>query len=133
VSELFNGLEVVGDATMSIVDSMGNIIANESYIEFDHRIALISPSGAIKYYRIIIEPIASISLNCSQIKCDVGQIKLLVASTVPHDLSTNVLWSSSDSSIVKVDNGIVTAIGKGKAVVTASIGTSKAECEVNKY
>jgi len=130
VSELFNGLEVVGDATMSIVDSMGNIIANESYIEFDHRIALISPSGAIKYYRIIIEPIASISLNCSQIKCDVGQIKLLVASTVPHDLSTNVLWSSSDSSIVKVDNGIVTAIGKGKAVVTASIGTSKAECEV---
>lgn len=46
------------------------------------------------------------------------------AYTVPYTLSGSpefdtVLWSSSDESVAKVENGVVTAIDKGTAVITA--------------
>ncbi|MBR1868114.1 MAG: hypothetical protein IJ800_06030 [Clostridia bacterium] len=42
-----------------------------------------------------------------------------------------VLWSSSDESVVKVVGGLVIALGKrGDAVVTAQRGSAKAQCQV---
>lgn len=46
------------------------------------------------------------------------------AYTVPYTLGgspefTTVLWSSSDETVAKVENGVVTAVDKGTAVITA--------------
>lgn len=55
----------------------------------------------------------------------------LEATVVPSDTSRKVVWSSSDSTVAKVDkNGNVTAIDEGTAIITAKCGDKKATCEV---
>ncbi len=53
---------------------------------------------------------------------------------MPSDTSRKVVWSSSDSTVAKVDkNGNVTAIDEGTATITAKCGDKKATCEVEVY
>jgi len=40
----------------------------------------------------------------------------------------DIVWTSSDPNVASVDNGSVIAVGKGEAIITASIGASKATC-----
>ena len=62
-------------------------------------------------------------------KGEKGQIK---AETRPKNATeAKIVWSSSDPQVANVDgNGEVTAISKGKAVITAKAGTAKAETTV---
>lgn len=43
---------------------------------------------------------------------------------------SKVKWTSSDPKIAKVDNGVVTAVSKGTATITAEYQGQKAECVV---
>ena len=43
---------------------------------------------------------------------------------------SKVTWSTSDSKVAKVDNGVVTAVGKGTATITAEYNGEKATCVV---
>ena len=50
-----------------------------------------------------------------------GKTRLLTATISPENASNrNVLWSSSDESVAVVEDGLVTAIGMGSAVITAT-------------
>lgn len=79
-------------------------------------------------------PITKISLNASSITLNEGQRKKLIPTIVPDDTtdSTNVTWSSSNKYIAEVDeNGYVTAISGGKAIITATSSNGlTATCEV---
>lgn len=44
--------------------------------------------------------------------------------------NTNVSWSSSDTSIAKVQNGFITGVSKGTAIITAKNSTEKITCTV---
>lgn len=44
---------------------------------------------------------------------------------------TNVEWSSSDSQVATVSNGRVTAVGTGKAVITARVGRREVKALIN--
>ena len=57
---------------------------------------------------------------------------ILTARVFPERASQNVIWGSSDHSVVTVQNGLVTAIGTGNATVTAITrdGGFMAFCEV---
>lgn len=60
-----------------------------------------------------------------------GAVRKLVLSRVPEDgFSGNVSWTSSNTDVVTVSDGTVTAVGEGNAKVTASIGEFAAECAV---
>ncbi len=60
-----------------------------------------------------------------------GAVRKLVLSRVPEDgFSGNVSWTSSNTDVVTVSDGTVTAVGEGNAKVTASIGEFTAECAV---
>ena len=69
----------------------------------------------------VVQPVTSISLNKSTLSMDAGQTYQLTASVYPGNAANrNVEWSSSDTSIAAVDeNGLVTALKKGTAVITA--------------
>lgn len=56
----------------------------------------------------------------------------ITASLTPAGTTASVAWSSSDESVATVDqNGVVTAVGKGKCTITASIPSgAKAVCLV---
>lgn len=57
-----------------------------------------------------------------------GQTYLLYTGEVDR---ASVTWQSSNEEIVKVHNGLVTAVGQGTAVVTAIYKDTEAVCEVN--
>jgi hypothetical protein len=69
----------------------------------------------------------SLELDKDTIFLTIGEKATIVATTAPFP-NSKVIWSSSDETIVKVNNGEVEAIGKGDAIVFAQAGALKQEC-----
>ena len=75
--------------------------------------------------------VTSITLDKSELSLKVGSSDVLTATVNPDDATDKgVKWSSSDASIVKVDNGKVVAIKSGTATITATAGSCSAECVI---
>ena len=78
----------------------------------------------------------SVTLNRSTLTLAVNGTKRLTATVAPNDAANkSVRWTSSDSTVVKVDeNGNLTALKEGTAIITATAisgsGRIKASCEV---
>ena len=68
------------------------------------------------------QPVTSIYLNRSSLTLEGGETSTLTVSVYPSNADNkNVEWSSSDEKVATVDqNGLVTAVGKGSATVTAA-------------
>lgn len=55
----------------------------------------------------------------------------MTATVTPADTTDAVTWSSSDETVATVsEDGTVTGIKEGTAVITATAGNVKAECTV---
>ncbi len=74
-----------------------------------------------------------LSLDRTQIEIERGKTDTLIPLPIPADTTDPVTWSSSDESVAVVVDGIVTAIGKGHAVITATCGAHSASCDVEVY
>ncbi len=98
-----------------------------------------SVCGAVLMEETIPKLIASDSctLNVKTLHLSVGETRALSAVVLPANATGAVLsWSSSDEAVANVDsNGIVTAIGKGKAAIYCKTGDglSSDACEVEVY
>ena len=77
-------------------------------------------------------PVSSITLSRTSLNLTKGQSETLSATVTPSDATDkNVTWTSSDATLVSVDqNGKVTALKGGSATVTASAGEKSATCTV---
>lgn len=68
------------------------------------------------------EIVREITLNYYSLEINVGEsIKLAAYADVIGEAAVNYVWSSTDQSVVKVDNGFVTAVGAGSAEIKVSI------------
>ena len=83
-------------------------------------------------------PVTALKFSKTSVSININKAKTLQLSvTVVPDNASNktVLWSSSDTSIAKVDDkGLVTVQKEGKAIITATAADGsgvKATCEVN--
>lgn len=78
---------------------------------------------------IVKNPVSSLSLNKTSDVLTVGTTDTLTATITPNQAVT---WTSSDSSVVQVFNGIIMAQSIGTAVITATAadGYSSATCNV---
>ncbi|OPJ64035.1 fibronectin type III domain-containing protein [Clostridium oryzae] len=78
--------------------------------------------------------VTAVSLNKSKDTLTVGNTDTLIVSITPQNASNQaVTWSSSDDSVVTVDDdGNITAVGAGTAVITVITvdGEKKASCSV---
>ena len=75
----------------------------------------------------------SISLNKNKLEMEKEQTEKLTVGFQPADTTDDrsVAWSSSDKAVARVDeNGVVTAVGGGSAVITAQVGNCTATCTV---
>lgn len=93
-------------------------------------------TGATDRYSLTVEVVHvdSVSLDKTTLKMEVGDTETLVATVLPGTAGNKaVIWSSSDSDVVSVSNGVVTAKGLGSATVTVTTvdGSKTATCTVD--
>ncbi len=78
----------------------------------------------------VLLPATGITLDKSEMIMEKGSTETLIATPEPIDTTDPIIWSSSDESIVTVENGVVTAVNVGNAVISAKCGTYEAICKV---
>ena len=80
-------------------------------------------------------PATGITLDKTALDMYIGDTVTLTATVTPAAATDKtVTWSSSDTSVVTVDNGKIKAVGKGKATITAkTVNNKTAACEVTVY
>ena len=116
------------------VDSNGNITANKIGTSV---ITVRSSNGKTASCEVNVTDkvikATSISLNSNNVSMLVGTAYQLTTVILPSDTTERVIeWSSSNSNVASVSNGMIIGKSAGNAVVTASIkGTNiKAQCSV---
>lgn len=77
----------------------------------------------------------SISLNETKLTIEAGESteEALVVTKVPSDATAStedVVWTSGNTGVATVENGIITAVAPGTAVITATLDGQTASCEV---
>ncbi len=76
-------------------------------------------------------PVESVILDRDTLSLTAGLCDTLSVSVLPEDATDmTVVWSSSDSGVAVVNDGIITAVGAGSAVITAVSGDASASCSV---
>ena len=80
---------------------------------------------------VVATPVTSISLNHTTISLQVDETETLYATVSPSDATDKtVTWSSSNTGVATVKNGVVTAHKIGTATITAQAGGKTATCTV---
>ena len=76
-------------------------------------------------------PCTSISLDKTELTFDGSGQQTLTAAPVPADTTDDITWESSAPEIAAVENGVVTAVDNGSAVITVRCGEQSADCAVS--
>jgi uncharacterized protein YjdB len=118
------------DTRIAEVDDDGKVTAKNG-----GSVTITATSGDVSDYCFVtvIVPVSSISLNKTELALIKGRQEVLSATVGPEDATDKtVSWSSSDTSVASVDqNGTVTAVNAGSAIVTAQAGTMSATCHIS--
>lgn len=83
----------------------------------------------------VVQQITNITLDKTAVEINAGEKASIAASVLPANAGNKkVVWSSSDEKIAKVDQkGMITAVGRGTAVITCSAADgmgAKTTCRV---
>ena len=80
---------------------------------------------------IVPTEVSSITLDKSSASLKVGDTVTLIATVSPEDATDRtVIWASSDTTVITVSNGVVTAKNLGTATITAKAGDKTATCSI---
>ena len=76
-------------------------------------------------------PVTSVVITPASLEIKEGETATLVATLLPEDSDLReATWTSSDPSIVTVQNGVVTAVAPGTAVITAKADDAAGTCTI---
>jgi uncharacterized protein YjdB len=74
--------------------------------------------------------VKSLQLSETTLNLTKDETKTLTATVDPTYVASRIVWESSDTEVVTVENGVIKAVKAGSATVTAKIGNTKAEVVV---
>ena len=75
--------------------------------------------------------VTGIALDKTKAEMAEGETLKLTATISPDDATDKTItWTSSNESVATVNNGTVTAVKEGKAIITAKAGEMTASCEI---
>lgn len=102
------------------------VVGNSEDVEIDNTV---SPAVVTVEAKTI--KVTSVAVSPKTLNLEVGQTGTLTA-TVKPDNATNktVTWTTSNDKVATVANGVVTAVGKGTATITAAADGKTATCTV---
>ena len=115
------------------VDTNGNISAKKVG---ETNIKASTNNGVTATCKVTVTPktikVESISLNSTSEEIIKGRQITLVAQILPYNASDKtVTWTSNNENIATVNNGVVTAINEGTAIITAKSNNGKtATCNI---
>lgn len=120
-------------ATVSMDDSM---LGTYDMMQLGTQNITISKSGASDSFSITVNeiPVSAVTMSKTELVMEKGDTEDLTAAISPENATKkDVVWSSSDDSVVTVDQrGKVRAVSLGKAVVTAkSANGVEGKCEIS--
>lgn len=77
-------------------------------------------------------PVEEVSLDRDSADLPVGGTLQLTATVFPDSATDKTIaWSTSNADVATVENGLVTALSAGEAIITASSGACSATCSVH--
>ena len=123
------------DESVATVDENGRVTALKEGIT---TITVTAEENGQKFedkYELTVEEVKmdSIAIDTVDFELGINRTQQLNVNFYPENTTDDrtVTWSSSDDSIVKVDeNGVVTALKEGTAVITATVGDKTAQVTV---
>ena len=73
--------------------------------------------------KVILNPLKSINLNKTSGTKYIGETENLIVSYNPSNTTDNksITWTTSNSKVATINNGVVKAVGVGNAVITAKV------------
>lgn len=75
--------------------------------------------------------VESVTLDQTTLSLEVGKTETLTATVAPDDATDKtVTWTTDDAEVATVENGTVTAVAVGEAVITAKAGDKSATCSI---
>ena len=119
------------DETVATVDENGLVTAKKS----GSTVVTATTENGLKASCNILVPVEAEKVTLDKTSAVIGvgaQLQLNATVSPENTTDKNVVWASSDPSVATVDeNGLVKAIAKGEAKITASSSNGKsAECAV---
>lgn len=122
------------DLSIAVVDDNGNITALKRGEVSIKAISLDNTDITAECKITVIQPVSSIKLNHIALQLEPDEAYQLIATISPDDANNKAIsWISTNEIIAKVsNNGIITAIKPGKAIIRAITedGGFTAECAV---
>ncbi|WP_284037170.1 glycoside hydrolase family 2 TIM barrel-domain containing protein [Neobacillus sp. 114] len=138
VNKALSNISITGNVKGIAFTDQGKALIGTDLLTNGSILEITDYNGSSVNYVIYVDgstiPVEKVTLDAEKVTLNVGDTKQLTAAVTPS-FATNkdLTWSSSDESIVKVKNGLIEAVGEGKAVITVtSVDQNKtAACEVN--
>lgn len=90
-------------------------------------------NGIKGYCKVTVAPceVESVTVEPATLTLEVGKSATLTATVSPEKADDKtVTWSSSDTDVATVEDGVVTAVAEGTAKITAFAGGKTGSCEV---
>ena len=122
---VYNGSNVV---TSGNIPSGSSIVLKENVSSSKEQLK----SSSINLNNVVVN-VTGVTLNNSSLNLNTGSNATLVANVSPSNASNkNVTWTSSNTNVATVNNGVVTAVGVGNATITVKTadGNHTATCNV---
>lgn len=111
-----------------------NDVAYESRTEIEGQLASHSITGIVpqKADAMVVVPLTGLVLDKSSLALNKGETATLTVEKQPADATADsITWTSSDTSVATVKDGVVKALKSGKTTITASCnGVTSQECVV---
>lgn len=80
---------------------------------------------------IVRIPCTNIALSATEIVFNGEGSQTLVATVEPTTTTDEIIWTTNNSSVATVNNGVITAVFNGEAIITATCGEFSATCAVS--
>lgn len=109
------------DATIASVDQNGWVTPLKPGTTYIRVRPEWNPQRAYAECRVtVIDSASSFSLNTKALTLEVGSKETLKPVIAPDGASTDITWTSMDTSIATVSNGVVTAVKAGQTYIVAN-------------
>lgn len=83
-----------------------------------------------KVKTVVFDDVPCTGISLSESSITITGETTITATVTPSDTTDAIIWTSSNTNVVTVNNGVVTFVSSGTATVTATCGSYSDSCEV---